>query len=139
MLNTPAIVTARSTWQEFRAFLLKQNALALAIGVVIGAALGDIVKAIVDGVIMPVVNVALPKDAAWQSYTLSIGPADFLIGQLAAAVLKFLVVGFVVWRLAKALIKPEPVAEAPVTKKCPHCFMDIAAPATRCAYCTSTV
>src|SRR4051812_48572688 len=46
-------------WAEFRAFLLKTNALALAIGVIIGAALGAVVTSLVDDIIMPPVGLAL--------------------------------------------------------------------------------
>jgi large conductance mechanosensitive channel len=128
---------ARSTWTEFRAFLMKQNALALAIGVVIGAALNDIVKALVDGIIMPVVGLIMPKDASWQTYTLAIGESEFLIGRLAAAVINFLIIGLVVWRITKVLIKPKPPEAKAPTKQCPFCVMEIDSAATRCAYCTS--
>ena len=46
--------------KDFREFLLKQNALALAVGVVIGAAVGKVVSAIVDDIIMPIVGLLLP-------------------------------------------------------------------------------
>ncbi len=46
--------------QEFKAFLTKTNALALAIGFIIGAATGKVVSAVVDDLIMPVVGLLLP-------------------------------------------------------------------------------
>ncbi|HZX40304.1 MAG TPA: MscL family protein, partial [Myxococcaceae bacterium] len=52
--------------KDFREFLLKQNALALAVAVVIGAAVGKVVSAIVDDVIMPVVGLVLPP-GEWRS------------------------------------------------------------------------
>src|SRR5436853_5304929 len=45
---------------EFKEFLLKQNALALAIGVIIGAALGRVVSGVVEDLIMPIVGLVLP-------------------------------------------------------------------------------
>ena len=51
----------------------------------------------------------------------------------------FLIVAFVVWRIAKMFIKPAPVAEKPATKNCPFCKMAVDAAATRCAYCTSAL
>ena len=126
----------RGVWSDFRAFLLKQNVVALAIAVVIGAALNEVVKALVDHIIMPIVAVALP-DGAWRTYTLQAGPFAFGIGPLAAAIINFLIVGFVAWRLAKVFIKPEPASATPATKVCPHCRMTIDAAATRCAHCTS--
>lgn len=120
--------------QEFKAFLIKQNALALAIAVVIGGALDKVVKAIVDGLIMPVVAVAAPG-GAWQQTTLRVGPFVFGVGPLAAAVINFVVIGFVAWRLSKIFIRPD--ATAP-TKRCPQCQMDdLDLLARRCPHCTS--
>ncbi len=51
---------------EFKEFLLKQNALALAVGVIIGGALGKIVSGLVDDLIMPIVGLALPG-GDWRS------------------------------------------------------------------------
>ena len=47
--------------QDFKAFLTKSNALALAIGVVIGAATGKVVSGIVDDLLMPVIGLVLPS------------------------------------------------------------------------------
>jgi large conductance mechanosensitive channel len=44
---------------EFEAFLLKTNALALAVGVIIGVALGNVVSSLVNDIIMPPVGVLL--------------------------------------------------------------------------------
>lgn len=123
-------------WREFKAFLIKQNALALAIAVVIGVALNTVVQAIVNDLIMPVVG-ALTPSGAWQKYTLDAGPVKFGIGDLASAVLNFLIIGLVAWRISKMFIKPEPAAAAPATKICPFCRMAIDAAATRCPHCTS--
>jgi large conductance mechanosensitive channel len=49
-------------WQEFKEFALKGNALSLAIGVIIGAAFGKIVDALVNDLIMPVVGIAGKAD-----------------------------------------------------------------------------
>lgn len=120
-------------WREFKSFLIKQNALALAIAVVIGTALTRVVTALVDGIIMPIVAVAAPE-GNWRTATLDVGPFRFLVGDLAAAILNFLIVGLVVWRLSKLFIKPE--AGAP-TRICPQCRMSADAAATRCPHCTS--
>ena len=49
-------------WQEFKEFALKGNALSLAIGVIIGAAFGKIVDALVNDIIMPIVGIAGKAD-----------------------------------------------------------------------------
>ncbi len=123
-------------WREFKTFLITQNALALAIAVVIGTALNAIVQSVVNDVIMPIVQ-AITPGGAWQEATLNVGPVAFGVGRLAAAVLNFVIVGFVAWRLSRAFIKPQPAAEAPATKNCPYCRMSIDVAASRCAHCTS--
>lgn len=123
-------------WREFKAFLIKQNALALAIAFVIGAALNTVVQAIVNDLIMPIVGVFTPA-GEWRTATLNLGPVKFGAGDLASAVLNFLIIGFVAWRLSKMFMKPEPKSEAPATKPCPYCRMAIDAAATRCPHCTS--
>ena len=125
-------------WAEFRAFLIKQNALALAIAFVVGAALNTVVQSIVNDVIMPVVAVASPA-GEWQKTMWDIGPFHFGVGNLASAVINFLIIGFVAWRLSKLFLKEAAPAPAPATKVCQYCKMSIDAQATRCAYCTSTV
>jgi large conductance mechanosensitive channel len=133
---TAAAERSRGMWSDFRAFLLKQNVFALALAVVIGAALNDVVKALVDDIIMPIVAVALPA-GTWQTYKFQAGPFAFGIGHLAAAIINFLIIGLVAWRLAKVFIRPEPASAAPATKNCAYCRMTIDAAATRCAHCTS--
>ena len=125
----------KSTWNEFKAFLIKQNAIALAVAVVIGAALDRVVKSIVDGIIMPIVGAVLPG-TDWERFTAGIGSVQFGIGLVIAAIINFLIIGFVAWRLTKLFIKPAPTT-TPATVKCRYCRMDIDAEATRCAHCTS--
>jgi large conductance mechanosensitive channel len=49
-------------WDEFKEFALKGNALSLAVGVIIGAAFGKIVDALVNDIIMPVIGIAGKAD-----------------------------------------------------------------------------
>ena len=77
----------KKTVQEFRAFLLKQNAVALAIGVIIGAALGRVVSGLVEDVIMPIVALALPA-GEWR--TAQIGVVKY--GDLAGRIVDFVIV-----------------------------------------------
>lgn len=125
-----------SMWKEFKAFLIKENVLALAIAVVVGAALNALVTAAVEDLIMPVVAAATPDPTAWQTKVLP-GPVPLKYGHFGAALLNFLIVGFVAWRISKAFIRPAAAATAPATKNCTYCKMAIDASATRCAHCTS--
>lgn len=126
-----------SMWTEFKAFLLKENVLALAIAVVVGAALNKFVTAVVDDFIMPIVAATTPDPTTWQTYVTP-GPIPFRIGDFGSALLNFLIIGFVAWRISKAFIRPSPTA-APATKQCPYCRMTIDVAATRCAHCTSAL
>jgi large conductance mechanosensitive channel len=120
-------------WREFQAFLIRQNVLALAVAVVLGAALTKVVDSLVADFIMPIIGAATPG-GAWRTWTLNAGPVRFGVGNLLNAVLNFLIVGFVVWRLTKAFIRPPaPPAEA-ATKACPFCRMTVDAAATRCPH-----
>lgn len=125
-------------WTEFKTFLIKQNALALAIAFVIGAALNTVVQAIVNDVIMPIVAVAGPG-GAWEEAVWALGPFQFKIGDLASAVLNFLIIGFVAWRLSKLFIREAAPAAGPATKVCQYCKMTIDAGASRCPHCTSAL
>ena len=123
---------------DFKAFLIKQNAVALAIAVVIGAALNGVVTSIVDGLIMPIVAAVSPDPATYQNMTWTLGRLVLKPGLVIAALINFLIVGLVVWRLSKAFIKPAPEAPAAPTKACPFCRMgDLDVAATRCPHCTS--
>ena len=122
-------------WREFKAFLLKENVLALAIAVVIGAALGRVVTAVVEDFIMPIVGVVAPA-GDWRSWKLQAGPLAFGVGHFVGTLIDFLIIGFVVWRISKAFIQPKP-GTAPATKPCPFCKMNIDVAASRCPHCTS--
>jgi large conductance mechanosensitive channel len=120
-------------FREFKAFLLKQNMVALATAVVLGNATNNVVKAIVDDFIMPIVTVAEPS-GRWRELALEVGPVRFLVGDFLSALLNFVVIGFVVWQITRAFVKPDAKA---ATRPCPYCKQNIDATATRCAFCTS--
>ncbi|HEY0779414.1 MAG TPA: MscL family protein [Gemmatirosa sp.] len=125
-------------WRDFKAFMIKQNALALAIAVVVGAALDTFVKAIVNGLLMPLI--APLQQATGGDYaklTWHIGPFLFAPGVVLAALVNFLIIGVVAWRLSKLFMKETPWSP---TKSCPVCFKsDLDERALRCPHCTSTL
>src|SRR5690349_7703974 len=125
-----------SMWKEFKSFLIKENVLALAIAVVVGGALNKLVTGVVEDVIMPLIAAVTPDPKAWQTYTTP-GPVPFKLGDLGSALLNFIIIGFVAWRISKAFIRPAPASAAPATKNCTYCKMAIDAAATRCPHCTS--
>jgi large conductance mechanosensitive channel len=129
---------------EFRGFLVRSNALALAIGVIIGGALGTVVNSLVNDIIMPPIGYALGGvDFASLKYVLkpAVGgdPATEVAirwGAFVNAVIAFLIIAFVVWQISRTLIK-EP-AEAEV-KTCPYCKEPNAIDASKCKACASEI
>jgi large conductance mechanosensitive channel len=132
-------------WGEFRAFLLKTNALALAIGVIIGAALGAVVTSLVNDIIMPPVGVALGGvDFANLKITLQAATADkeevaIRYGTFINAVIAFIVIAFVVFWVSRTMIKPAPEEPTASMKQCPYCKESVFAEATKCRYCGSAI
>jgi large conductance mechanosensitive channel len=144
-------------FKEFKAFALRGNVLDLAVGIIIGAAFGTVVKSLVDDVIMPPIGLALGKvDFANLHYVLAAGlkaPPPYATladasaagavtinyGQFINTVITFIIVAFAVFLIVRAAnrLKPQEAAAAPATKDCPYCRMAIPVGATRCPHCTT--
>lgn len=128
-----------SILKEFRAFLNRGNVVDLAVAVVIGGAFGKIVTAVVDDLVMPLVNAILPH-GNWREFEVS--PLKFRIGALAGTLVDFLIVALVVFivmvKLA-TLPKKKPPVEGPATKQCPECLENVPLAARRCRACTSVL
>lgn len=121
---------------EFRAFLLKTNALALAIGVIIGTALGTVVNSLVNDIIMPPVGKVL-GGVDFSALAIDLGDGVAIrYGAFINSVIAFLVIAFVVWQISKMFIKEEVAAE---TKGCPYCMEANAPGATKCRACASSI
>ena len=123
---------------DFKEFLLKQNALALAVGVIIGAAIGKVVSGVVDDLIMPLIGVVLPG-GDWRSAQLALGGTGNAIkyGDLLGRIVDFVIVAAVVFLIVKALLeKPAPAA---ATKACPECLEIVPLAARRCRACASAL
>jgi len=119
---------------EFRGFLLKTNALALAIGVIIGAALGAVVNSLVADIIMPPIGQLL-GGVDFASLVLDLGGAEIRYGAFLNTVISFVVIAWVVFMISRTVIKAEPEAEAVSLKACPACLEQVHAEATKCRYC----
>jgi len=129
---------------EFRAFLLRTNALALAIGVIIGGALGTVVNSLVNDIIMPPIGMALGGvDFSQLKIVLrdAVGgdPATEVAiryGTFINAIIAFVVIAFVVWQVSRMFIKEPPPAEI---KTCPFCKESNAPDASKCRACASAI
>ncbi len=123
-------------WRDFKAFLLKQNVLALAIAVIIGAAVGKVVTSLVEDLIMPLAGLFVPV-GTWRDIVIPVGSAELRFGSFLGSLVDLLVIGLVVWQISKRLLAPPKPDETPSTRPCPYCKQAIDATAVRCAYCTS--
>ena len=125
-------------WRDFKAFMIKQNALALAIAVVVGGALDTVVKAIVNGILMPFIGpLQQATGGDYAKLTWHVGPFLFAPGVVLASLVNFVIIGFVAWRLSKLFVKETPTSP---TKTCPVCFKaDLDERAMRCPHCTSAL
>ena len=132
-------------WSEFRVFLVKTNVLTLAIAFILGVAFAAVVGSLVKDIIMPPVGMLLGKvdfsnlyinltSASYPSLAEAqkAGAATINYGIFINTVIGFVIVAFVVFLIAKAMIKP-----GPAEKACPFCGMSIIAADTRCPHCTS--
>ena len=129
--------------KEFRAFITKTNALALAIGVIIGAAVGNVVSGLGADVLMPVIGLLLPT-GDWRqakfvlrSVTDAAGKTTesaILYGHFLGTLIDFIVISLVTFLIVRTLVKPVP---AEPTKSCPECLEKVPAAARRCRACTS--
>jgi large conductance mechanosensitive channel len=135
--------------KEFKEFIARGNVIDLAVAVVIGAAFGKIITSLVEGVIMPPIGLALGKvdfsnlfvDISGQN-PVSLADAQLrglpviAYGRLFNDIVNFLIIGFVIFLIVKAVnrLKAEP-PPPPNTKDCPRCLSAIPLAATRCQAC----
>ena len=116
-------------WNEFKEFALKGNALSLAIGVIIGAAFGKIVDALVNDIIMPIIGIAgkadfsnyfIPLSSAVTATNLADARKQggvFAYGDFITVVINFAIVAIALFVAIKAINtlnrKPPPTPAAP--------------------------
>ncbi len=128
----------------FQKFLLRGNVVDLAVAVVIGAAFGTVVTALVKDLITPILGIfgGLPDFSAW---AITINGSKFLIGDFINALIAFILIAlivyfFVVVPIERMMERYQPSPAPPeTTRECPYCLSKIPKAATRCAYCTADV
>lgn len=144
-------------FKEFIKFAVRGNALDMAVGIVIGAAFGTIVKSFVDDVIMPPVGMLLggldfsslffvlkegvtPGPYATPAIAKAAGAVTLNYGLFVNAVVSFFIIAFAVFWIVKIYGKAAeriiPNNDA-TTKVCPVCCTSIPVGAKRCPACTS--
>jgi large conductance mechanosensitive channel len=148
--------------KDFKAFIMRGNVVDLAVGVIIGAAFGAIVKSLVDDIVMPPIGILTGgldfsnklwvlkpgKDGLTDYPTVaaahSAGATTLNYGVFVNNIITFLIIAFCVFLLVRAVAKLHldaatlaPPKGPPTTKACPYCATQIPIPATRCPNCTS--
>lgn len=143
--------------KDFKAFAMRGNVVDMAVGIIIGAAFGAIVKSLVDDVIMPPIGmllgnvdfsnlfmvlkegVAAAAPYASLAEAKKAGAITINYGVFINSMISFVIVAFAVFMLIKNInrLKQAEAPAAPTTKECPYCASSIALKATRCPHCTS--
>jgi large conductance mechanosensitive channel len=131
--------------KEFKEFILRGNVLDLAIAVVIGAAFGAVVTALVKDLITPLIA-AIGGQPDFSAIKFTVNNSQFLIGDFLNAIIAFIILAAVIFffvvKPVNALLERSRRQKAtpdPTTHKCPYCLSEIPNAATRCAFCTQEV
>ncbi len=96
--------------KEFHAFLMEYKVIGLAVAVIIGLAANNLVKSIVDNIVMPIITPFIPG-GAWQTATLALGPVVLGWGAFLSSLINFLIIAWVVFLIAKLVLKEEKVSK----------------------------
>ena len=123
--------------EEFKAFAMRGNVIDLAVAVIIGAAFGKVVSAVIDIFLNPILE-ALPKlENGGTGFAGSLINFCFVLVEFILTALVLFLIIKAVNRAKDLKKKPEEKPAAPTTKTCPFCCSEIAIKATRCPNCTS--
>ena len=136
----------------FKDFLLQTNALALAVGVIIGAGVGKVVASLVNDILMPPIGLLLGNVdfsnlfinlSSTQYATLAeaqkAGVPTIRYGVFLNTAVDFFIVALCVYLIGRIAMKPAPIPPGPAMKECPQCGEQILAKAKKCKHCTSPV
>ncbi len=138
--------------EELKKFILRGNVLDLAVGVIIGAAFGGIVKSLVDDILMPPLGLILGK-VDFSNLFINLSSNDKITSVAMAKaqgiptlnygiflnhIINFLIIATAVFLIVKQVNKLFPAQEAPATtKECIYCLNKVPLEATKCGFCTS--
>ncbi len=144
--------------KEFKEFAIKGNAMDMAVGIIIGAAFGSIIKSLVDDLIMPPLGLLLgsfdfsnfylllksgstPPPYASLSVAKAAGANTLNYGMFINAVIQFFIISFAVFFLVRGMnrLRTTPPPSLPAIRECPFCTSSVSIKAKRCPHCTSEI
>ena len=137
-------------FSAFKKFLFEGNAMSMAIGVIIGAAMKDLVTSLVDNIFSPIIGIFTGK-VDFSTLSITVGDANIKYGAFITSLINFVILAFVVFLIVRivnnindkikelSIIKVEAKEEEPTVKVCPYCQSEISIKATRCPHCTSVL
>ena len=130
--------------KDFKQFLLRGNVVDLAVAVVIGAAFGAVVAALVKDLLTPLIA-AIFGSHDFSNLAFTIHHSRFAYGDFVNVLIAFVTIAaavfYVVVKPVNALMarrRTEPPVDE-TTRQCPECLSDIPVAARRCAFCTSSL
>lgn len=130
--------------QGFKNFIMKGNAVDLAVGVVIGVAFGNVVTALVKDIITPLIG-AFGGTPNFSGFSFTVNNSRFMIGDFLNALISFVTVAGVIYfavvlPMNKMMEKMNSGKSTdPTEKACPECLSLIPIKAKKCKFCTSIV
>lgn len=129
----------------FKQFLMRGNVVDLAVAVVMGAAFGALVTALVKDLITPLIA-AIGGKPDFSNIKFRVNSSQFLIGDFINALIAFILMGAAIYYFVvlpmntlMARLKRGEVPPDPTTKNCPECLSEIPIAARRCKFCTSVL
>lgn len=129
----------------FKQFVMRGNAVDLAVAVIMGAAFGAVVNSVVQDLLTPLIA-AIAGKPDFSAISLEINKSKLLIGNFLNALISFLMVSLAVYffvvvpvNTLMAKLRRGEAPPDPTSKECPECLSSIPIAAKRCAYCTSPV
>jgi large conductance mechanosensitive channel len=129
--------------EGFKNFILRGNAVDLAVGVVIGAAFGTVVNTLVKGLLTPFIG-AVAKVPDFSGMYFTINGSKFLYGEFINALISFLLISgaiyfCVILPMNAFMDRTVRKGQKPTHMKCPECLSEIPVDAKRCAHCSQIV
>lgn len=129
--------------KDFKKFVLRGNAVDLAVAVVIGAAFGAVVTSLVRDMLTPLIA-AIAGQPDFSRLTFTINNSHFLYGSFLNAVISFVSIAVVVFLFVvqpinklTSISSRNKIEAEPTTRECPYCLSNVPRKAKRCMYCTS--